>query len=128
MSPPGGGPGGAAPRLRMRGVSKRFGATVALSNVDLEVRPGEVHALLGENGAGKSTLMKLLTGVSSPTTGLVQVRGRVASLLDGQKALQKEIDRLKGEVALARASGGGGVFAFLVLFFSFLLEFVFDCT
>lgn len=48
--------------LEMKGVSKRFGGTIALENVDLDVRYGEVHALVGENGAGKSTLMNILNG------------------------------------------------------------------
>ncbi len=59
----------ADPRLSMRGVCKRFAATEALAGVDFEVRPGEVHALVGENGAGKSTLMKVLSGAHSPDRG-----------------------------------------------------------
>ena len=73
----------------MRGVSKRFGATVALSNVDLEVRPGEVHALLGENGAGKSTLMKILSGALAPDSGTLELDGErysPSSPLDGRRA------------------------------------------
>ena len=62
-------------RLRMRGVSKRFGATVALADVDLSVRAGEVHALIGENGAGKSTLMKVLSGAIQPNAGRMQLDG-----------------------------------------------------
>lgn len=59
----------------MLGLHKRFGATTALSGVDLAVGPGEVHALLGENGAGKSTLMKILAGVIHPDGGEIQLDG-----------------------------------------------------
>ncbi|KAA3607284.1 MAG: sugar ABC transporter ATP-binding protein [Planctomycetota bacterium] len=55
--------------LQVRGVGKRFGATQALDQVNLDVRAGEVHALLGENGAGKSTLMKILAGAQSADQG-----------------------------------------------------------
>jgi ribose transport system ATP-binding protein len=62
--------------LEMRGISKRFGATHALSNVDLTVRSHEIHALVGENGAGKSTLMKVLSGVYQPDAGTIKVAGQ----------------------------------------------------
>ena len=53
----------AAPILEMRDITKRFGAVTALSEVNLAVRQGEIHAICGENGAGKSTLMKVLSGI-----------------------------------------------------------------
>ena len=64
------------PRLRMTAVQKSFGATRALRNVSFEVRPGQVHALIGENGAGKSTLMKILSGAHRPDAGAVELDGQ----------------------------------------------------
>jgi len=61
--------------LRMEGVSKRYGATRALEGVGLELRRGEVHALLGENGAGKSTLVKILSGAVKPDGGRMAIEG-----------------------------------------------------
>ncbi|MFH1731464.1 MAG: sugar ABC transporter ATP-binding protein [Planctomycetota bacterium] len=69
-------------RLEMRGVARRFGATVALDGVDLSVAPGEVHALLGENGAGKSTLIKILGGAHAADRGSVVIDGRQAEIAD----------------------------------------------
>jgi ribose transport system ATP-binding protein len=56
-------------------VSKRYGAVVALRSASLQVKPGEVHALMGANGAGKSTLVKILTGGVRPDSGMIRVRG-----------------------------------------------------
>ncbi|MER6446728.1 sugar ABC transporter ATP-binding protein [Streptomyces venezuelae] len=72
-SPPS--PSGAAPLVRVRGLSKRFGGTLALDSVDLDIRRGSVLALLGPNGAGKSTLIKVLAGVNRADTGEVTVAG-----------------------------------------------------
>jgi ribose transport system ATP-binding protein len=63
------------PILEFRGITKRFGGTLAVDDVHLEVRPGEILALLGENGAGKSTLIKILAGVHAPDAGQMKVKG-----------------------------------------------------
>jgi rhamnose transport system ATP-binding protein len=68
-------PGGGAYVLYLRNIAKRFGATQALDDVSLALRPGEVHALLGENGAGKSTLIKIMTGVHQPDRGEIRLAG-----------------------------------------------------
>ncbi|WP_211461329.1 ATP-binding cassette domain-containing protein, partial [Collimonas silvisoli] len=57
------------PRLVLTGISKRYPSVVANDGISLSVRPGEIHALLGENGAGKSTLMKIVYGVTKPDEG-----------------------------------------------------------
>ncbi len=67
------------PLLALRSVAKSFGGARALRGVDFDLRPGEVHALLGENGAGKSTLIKIVTGAHRPDSGTVTVGGTVVS-------------------------------------------------
>ncbi len=63
-------------RLELRGIRKVYPSVVANDGIDLEVRPGEIHAVLGENGAGKSTLMKIIYGVTAPTEGTMKWEGQ----------------------------------------------------
>ena len=77
-----------APVLEIRHVSKAFGSIQALDDVSIDLRPGEIHALLGENGAGKSTLIKVMTGVQQPDSGTILVDGQpvtIANALDAQR-------------------------------------------
>ena len=72
-------PASPGPVLRAEGIGKAYGAITVLSDITLDIRPGEVHAIIGENGAGKSTLMKLLSGHLRPTAGhLAMAEGSVA--------------------------------------------------
>ncbi|THG29296.1 sugar ABC transporter ATP-binding protein [Naasia lichenicola] len=72
--------GGVAHVLEVTGLTKRFGATTALSDVSLHVRHGEVHALLGHNGSGKSTLVKILSGYHRPDAGSISFKGQPVQL------------------------------------------------
>ena len=62
--------------IEIENISKVFGSLKANNNVNLSVRKGEVHALLGENGAGKSTLMNMLSGIYTPDTGSIKIDGQ----------------------------------------------------
>ena len=88
-------------RLRMAGVQKSFGATRALRNVTLEVRAGEVHALIGENGAGKSTLMKILSGACRPDAGTIELEDQPFVPSDPLHARRCGISMIYQELTLA---------------------------
>jgi len=75
------------PILKLRNVSKRFGAVSALTDIDLDVYAGEVVALVGDNGAGKSTLIKILAGVHQPSAGTIEFNGQEVTLDNPGKAL-----------------------------------------
>ena len=84
---------GTAPILRLSGVGRRFGGVVAVSGVDLEVRPGERRAILGPNGAGKTTLFNLISGEFPPTTGSVELFGRDVTALPARKRARMGLSR-----------------------------------
>ncbi|MDO4670582.1 MAG: ABC transporter ATP-binding protein [Aerococcus sp.] len=72
--------------IEMQGISKRFGNKYANKNIDLAVKKGEIHALLGENGAGKSTLMNVLSGLLAPTEGTIKINGKPVQMKSAQEA------------------------------------------
>jgi ABC-type sugar transport system ATPase subunit len=90
--------------LSMKGVSKRFPGTLAVNNVDFDLRAGEVHALVGENGAGKSTLMKMIAGAFDDYTGSILIEGREVRLSSPAVAKQNGIAMIYQELSLAHPS------------------------
>ncbi len=86
--------------LSLRGISKHFGAVSALTDIDLDVRAGEVVALVGDNGAGKSTLVKILAGVHQANGGTMRFRGKDVVLADPSAAIALGIATVFQDLAL----------------------------
>lgn len=88
------------PILSLNGISKNFGAVSALTDIELDVHPGEVVALVGDNGAGKSTLIKVLSGVHQPTSGSIHFEGRPVTMHRPSDALNLGIATVFQDLAL----------------------------
>ena len=86
--------------LEMRSVVKQFPGVRALDNVELELRKGEVLALVGENGAGKSTLMRVLLGIYRPTSGSITFKGQPFAPMSPMDALRSGISMIHQEITL----------------------------
>jgi ABC-type sugar transport system ATPase subunit len=91
----------AEPLLRMTLISKRFPGVQALDEVDLEVLPGEIHALLGENGAGKSTLIKILSGAQQPDSGTIEIDVQKVTMTSPHDAQRRGVVTIYQEFTLA---------------------------
>lgn len=88
------------PLLQLSGITKSFGAVRALRGVSIDLRPGEVHALLGENGAGKSTLIKIITGAHQPDSGIIEIDGQQIHRLTPASARARGIAAIYQQPAL----------------------------
>ncbi len=93
-------PDGKTPLLELRGISKRFGAVQALTDVDLEVYAGEVVGLVGDNGAGKSTLIKCISGIYSVDSGQFFFNGRPVTITNPQDSAALGIETVYQDLAL----------------------------
>ena len=91
---------GSTPVLALKGVSKSFGPVEALSDVDFEVQPGEVVALVGDNGAGKSTLVKTIAGIHTADSGTISFEGREVHITNPTDAVALGIATVYQDLAL----------------------------
>ena len=95
------------PLIRVTGVTKKFGGVQALRGVDLEVLPGEVHALLGENGAGKSTLIKILSGVHTYDEGSIEIAGQKVAFESPAKSREAGVAVVYQDLSLVESLSVG---------------------
>lgn len=88
------------PLVEVVGITKKYGGVTALDDVSLKLLAGEVHCLAGENGSGKSTLIKIMSGVETPTSGLLRINGAEHSALTPREAVKAGIDVIFQDLAL----------------------------
>jgi len=89
------------PVLVLKDIRKSFGAVTAIANFSLDIRPGEIVALVGDNGAGKSTLIKIISGVHAPTSGSITIEGETVSMASASMARAHGIEVVYQDLALA---------------------------
>ena len=89
----------ASPFVVARGIAKSFGGAQALKGVSLDIRPGEVHGLVGANGAGKSTLIRILAGLIQPDAGTVEIDGRPVAIETPHRATELGMNFIHQELA-----------------------------
>jgi ABC-2 type transport system ATP-binding protein len=100
-----------SPAIRARGLTKRYGAVPALTDLDLEVRPGEVFGFLGPNGAGKSTMIRILLGFLHPTAGGARVLG--LDVVDRSVEIRRRVGYLPGGIAFYDSLTGADALSYL---------------
>ena len=91
---------GGVPRVRMRGISKRYGTIQTLDDVSLDLMPGEVLGLVGDNGAGKSTLSKVLSGAVVPDAGTIEIDGRAVAFASPAEARAQHVEMVYQDLSL----------------------------
>lgn len=89
------------PILSLNEIHKSFAGVIAIENFSLDLRAGEIVALVGDNGAGKSTLIKIISGVYKPTSGTIKLDGETTSFADASKARENGIEVVYQDLALA---------------------------
>ena len=93
--------------VEMQGITKRFPGVLALDKVDFQLKPGEVHVLLGENGAGKSTLIKVLSGAHLADEGRIQIEGQAVDISSPHSMLEKGLRFIYQELNLPATNFAG---------------------
>ncbi|MGM0420943.1 MAG: ATP-binding cassette domain-containing protein, partial [Bacillota bacterium] len=77
--------------IEMQNINKRFGDIQANNDIDISIKSGEIHCLLGENGAGKSTLVKILFGLYTPDSGTIKIKGKNVRFASPSEAIKQGI-------------------------------------